>query len=203
MFKEGVICNVYDTEAVGRTIAATEPSRSLYLYIDYRGLISTCIPGPDLQDPNESTSSLRTTMRQFAQKNPSARFAILRLWSAPHFYPLMLSYERREELFFFDGPGRCWTWKFIPKDMPCSEWSIRHQARLRLAPFRVLQTEKILLRRDLFLVMGEDAEELRKLATGVVFAAQTRPWRLEIDLWWSFVNVDHEFVDRLDDKWLD
>jgi hypothetical protein len=37
----------------------------------------------------------------------------------------------------------------------------------------------------------------------VTWAVQTRPWRLEIDLWRSFVNVDVEFLEGLDRRWLD
>ena len=58
-------------------------------------------------------------------------------------------------------------------------------------------------KRDLFLIMGRDEEELRKVATGVTFALQTRPWPLEVDLWRSFVNVDLGFLEGLDDRWLD
>ena len=55
---------------------------------------------------------------------------------------------------------------------------------------------KVVLKSDLFLVMGEDEKDLQKLATAVTFAIQTRPWRLEIDLWKSFVNVDLKFLKR-------
>ena len=58
-------------------------------------------------------------------------------------------------------------------------------------------------KRDLYVVMADDAEELMKLATGVMFALQTKPWKLEVDLWKSFVNVDLAFLEGLDDKWLD
>ena len=87
--------------------------------------------------------------------------------------------------------------------MPCSEWSIHQAARLRLQEYAPLCAKNVVQKRDLFLIMGRDEEELRKLATGVTFALQTRPWRLEVDLWRSFVNVDLGFLEGLDDRWLD
>jgi hypothetical protein len=53
------------------------------------------------------------------------------------------------------------------------------------------------------LVMGEDVQELRRLSEGVTWAIQTKPWRLEVDLWRSFVNVDLQFLEDLDPKWLE
>lgn len=115
----------------------------------------------------------------------------------------MIGPHKWYEFSFLDANGRCWQWKFIPKDMPCSEWSVHHQCRLRLEPYLPLLKENVVVKRDLFLVMGKDEEDLKRFATGVTFAVQTRPWRLEVDLWRSFVNVDLGFLEGLDDRWLD
>ena len=60
-----------------------------------------------------------------------------------------------------------------------------------------------MVRRDLVLVMGSNEPDLKEMATAVTFAIQTRPWRLEVDLWRSFVNVDRTFLEGLDDGWLE
>ncbi|KAB5546808.1 hypothetical protein GE09DRAFT_192302 [Coniochaeta sp. 2T2.1] len=75
---------------------------------------------------------LLATARSFATKHNSPRFALLRLWSAPHFYPLMMMMPNRHHMSFLDPCGRAWEWKFLPKDMPHSEWSIHNTVRLRL-----------------------------------------------------------------------
>ena len=61
----------------------------------------------------------------------------------------------------------------------------------------------VLVRRDLFLVMGLNEGDLREVATAVAFAILTRPWRWEVDVWRSFVNVDLEFLEGLDGRWFD
>jgi hypothetical protein len=75
--------------------------------------------------------------RSFAARHPtSPRFALIRLWSAPHFYPLMMMIPTRQPMSFLDPAGRAWEWKFLPKDMPESEWSIHNTVRLRLGCLR-------------------------------------------------------------------
>jgi hypothetical protein len=115
----------------------------------------------------------------------------------------MLGWNNRDNTSFIDGLGRTWDWKFIPKDMPYSEWSIHHQARLRIKPYAKQLGDRLLVRRDSFLVMGEDEEDLLRLTVAATFAIVTRPWRLEVDLWKSFVNVDLKFLEDLDDRWLE
>lgn len=51
--------------------------------------------------------------------------------------------------------------------------------------------------------MGIDQDELLKLSAAVSFAVITRPSRLEVDLLKSFVDVDIDFLDGPDAKWLD
>ena len=203
MFKAGIIAPSRLQAVAGTILVYKEPNRDKDLYFDFRENISTIVMPPNLQDPRISTSSLRSSIRHFASKHPKARFAVLRLWSAPHFYPLMLGHDKRDNHSFVDSVGRSWEWKFIPKDMPCSEWSIHHQCRLRLQPFMHLLKGKVEVRRDLFIVMGTDEEDLLKVATAVTYAVQTKPWRLEIDLWRSFVNVDATFLEEMADAWLD
>lgn len=74
--------------------------------------------------------------RKFAAGCKTPRFALLRLWSAPHFYPLMMLLPMRQAVSFLDPCGRAWEWKFIPKDMPMSEWSVHNTALLRLGYLR-------------------------------------------------------------------
>jgi hypothetical protein len=83
----------------------------------------------------------------------------------------MLGIDKRVMCSFLDDRGRCWEFKFIPK--------------------------------DLILVMGTDERNLRQLTEGVTWAVQTKPWRLEVDFWRSFVNVEEEFLEGLDRRWLD
>ena len=69
----------------------------------------------------------------------------------------------------------------MPKDMPGSEMSIHYAARLRLERFEHLFDDgekKVVVMRDLFLVMGVDEQELWRLAVAVTFAVQTEPWRV-------------------------
>jgi hypothetical protein len=139
----------------------------------------------------------------FQAQYPPARFAVLRLWSAPHFYPLMLGMEKRPMCAFLDDRGRSWEFKFIPKDMPYSEWSIHQQLSLRIQPFKKIFGTQVIVAKDLVLVMGKDEEELKRLSGGVTWAVQTKPWRLEVDFWRSFVNVDAEFLEKIDRRWLD
>ncbi|KAJ9656968.1 hypothetical protein H2201_008330 [Coniosporium apollinis] len=204
LYKSGVITMAYEEQVPGKAIAAKEPGRGLDLYIDFRQLVKTVDMPPELQDPTKVTrEGLLNTARGFARANPNARFAVLRIWSAPHFYPLMIGYDRRWTVSFADAVGRHWEWKFIPKDMPCSEWSIHHQARLRIRPYQASFGKKVIVKRDMYLVMGEDEVDLLKLAAAVTYAAQTEPWRLEIDLWRSFVNVDLAFLEGLHHAWMD
>ena len=54
--------------------------------------------------------------------------------------------------------------------------------------------ERVYVRRILHLVMGENEEYLLKYAIATTFMIQTELWRLEVDLWRSFVNVDMERI---------
>ena len=63
--------------------------------------------------------------------------------------------------------------------------------------------DKVMNRGDVILVMGNDEKDLFKFCTAVTFALQTKPWLREVDLWKSFVNVDLEFIEGLDEHWLE
>jgi hypothetical protein len=156
-----------------------------------------------MQDPH-SITPFKSTAAAFAAKHgPNARFAILRLWSAPHFYPLMIGPENHDGTSFVDLTKRRWIWKFVPKDMPCSEFSIHLTAKNRIMPFQAFFGSRVVVKRDKYLIMGADEQDLLKLASAATYAIQMRPWRWEVDLWKSFVNVDLEFLQGLRDDWLE
>ena len=50
--------------------------------------------------------------------------------------------------------------------------------------------------------LGVEEGELEGMVEAVVFAVQAEPWRLEVDLWRSFVNVDGGFLERVREGWL-
>ena len=79
---------------------------------------------------------------------------------------------------------------------------MHHSSVLRLRPFKHILGRNVTVSRNMFLVMGEDESELAKFATATTFAIQTAPWRLEVDLWKSFVNIDLEFLQQLGEKWM-
>jgi hypothetical protein len=203
VYKSGVIRNRADEYFAGQAIAAKEPHRDSWdLFIDWRGTIPSITMPHTMQDPF-SIPPFLTTARSFSAKNPNARFAILRLWSAPHFYPLMIGFDNQDGTSFRDLTGRTFVWMFVPKDMPNSEWSMHHTARQRTQPFAGLFGGKVVVKRNAFLVMGKDEDELKRLAMATTYAIQRKPWRWEVDLWKSFVNVDLGFLEGLQGEWLE
>ena len=204
LYKAGIIRNSYTSTVYipGYAMAGKTPDGERDLYIDLRITQDAITFPPHIQEP-PSREYYISSARRFARDHASARFSVLRLWSAPHFYPLMVGLDRRELSAFTDALGRAWEWNFVPKDMPYSETSIHETARSRIQPFKHLLRDRVVVRRDLYLVMGEDEEDLLKFTTATIFAIQTRPWRLEVDLWRSFMNVDMEFLDSLQAEWLD
>ena len=202
LYKESIIGNAYMPITPGQAFAAKEPGRELDLYCDLRVVIEDVIFPPHVEEP-PSTERLMRAARTFSDMYKDARFAILRLWSAPHFWPLMVGPERREINSFCDARRRPWEWNFCPKDFPYTERSMHHSSRLRIRQYQHLLGERVFVKRDLFLVMGENEEDLLKYATAATFAIIGEPWRLEIDLWRSFVNIDMGFVENLKAEWLD
>ena len=173
------------------------------MYIDYRIGIPLAKIVSHLRDPTAlDRDFIIKTITAFKDQHASAKFSVLRLWSSPHFYPLMLGMDKRSMCSFLDDRGRCWEWKFIPKDMPYSEWSVHQQLSLRLQPYEHVWGNQVWVAKDLIVVMGKDEKECRRYSEGVTWMVQTKPWRLEIDFWRSFVNVDGEFLEGLDPAWL-
>ncbi|KAH8882225.1 hypothetical protein GQ53DRAFT_753902 [Thozetella sp. PMI_491] len=121
----------------GYATANTEPHRpgNLDLFINYDNIEGPIEPPPSYV-AYEDWPAVLPAARAWGKKHLGARFAVLRLWSAPHFYPLMLDVENRHGTAFIDTVERTWEWKFVPKDMPLSEWSCHNNMRLRLGFLR-------------------------------------------------------------------
>jgi len=183
-------------------MAGKDPGSDRYdLFIDHRQQIQTIRMAPIMEDP-ATVPAFKPTARAFSLKYPKARFAILKIWSAPHFYPLMIGADNHDPTSFRDLVGRHFEWMFVPKDMPCSEYSIHFAVKNRISPYNHQFKDRVVVKRDAYLVMGEDEKDLFKLASATTYAVQRNPWRLEVDLWKSWVNVDMEFLEKLDDRWL-
>jgi hypothetical protein len=187
VYKSGVIRNRADEYFAGQAIAAKEPHRDSWdLFIDWRGTIPSITMPHTMQDPF-SIPPFLTTARSFSAKNPNARFG----------------FDNQDGTSFRDLTGRTFVWMFVPKDMPNSEWSMHHTARQRTQPFAGLFGGKVVVKRNAFLVMGKDEDELKRLAMATTYAIQRKPWRWEVDLWKSFVNVDLGFLEGLQGEWLE
>ena len=186
--------------------ANTEPHRpdKLDLFINFEdryGNFPMEFP-PSFVSPDQ-WPQLLPKAQAFAQTHENPRFALLRLWSAAHYYPLMVGLPNRPLTSFLDSVGRSWEWKFVPKDMPGSEFSIHRTTGVRLELLQQQFEGRVVHRGDLILVMGKDADDLLKYCTAVTFAMQTKPWLREVDLWKSFINVDISFLQELDSFFLD
>ncbi|KAI0145127.1 hypothetical protein GGR57DRAFT_507291 [Xylariaceae sp. FL1272] len=187
----------------GFAVANTEPHRpgKVDMFIDYADRLKASYYPPVPVTPNDFPLLLPAA-EEFAAKHDTARFAILRLWSAPHFYPALIGDHNRRGTAFLDGAARSWRWNFIGKDIPISEWSMYNILKHRLDVLKEQLHGRVVHRDDVILVMGVDQLELLRYATAVTFAIQTKPWFRELDLWKSFVNVDLGFLETLDPYWL-
>lgn len=227
--KAGVIGPGFCPYPEGDAAFAGEEGQAPHLVIDYRSVKDDWPTRPKtMADP--APVKLLHLAQSFAKDKKSARFSLLRIWSHPLFYPFMLGIDNRDMTSFNDTVGRAWEFKFVPKDMPGSEISAHKnvsdrvfgvpppQLRLKergnlydlmkqnkqgLPRFEKHFRGKVEVKRDMVLVMGDDEKDFERLVTAVVFAIQTKPWRLEVDLWKSFVNVDLSFLEVLDAKWLE
>ncbi|KAH8762906.1 hypothetical protein F5882DRAFT_431367 [Hyaloscypha sp. PMI_1271] len=203
LYKCGVLRSRSDLRVQGEAIAGKEPGRDKWdVFFDWRRNMNNMNWDPAMVNPL-TINPFKATAKNFALKNPTARFAVLTLWSAPHFYPLMIGWDNRDPTSFRDLIGRYFNWMFVPKDLPRSEWSIHLSAQARITPYKKFLGKNVIARRDKYLVMATDEGELFKLVAATTFAIQTKPWRLELDLWKSFVNVDIKFLEGLDDKWVE
>ncbi|KAK7962471.1 MFS allantoate transporter [Apiospora aurea] len=197
LYRAGIIApvNVEPHPAIvpGYAIANTEPHRpgKLDLFIDYTDRLNAVQikQGWDagMLRPDQFPELLLLAQEFAVKHGPQSRFAVLRVWSAPHFYPLMIGEQNRPMFMFLDPIGRSWQWKFIPKDFAVSEWSLYHATDLRVELLRrQLGPDRVQHRGEVILVMGADEDELFRNAAAMTFAIQTKPWVREIDLWKSF-----------------
>ncbi|KAL7931850.1 hypothetical protein V8C35DRAFT_308732 [Trichoderma chlorosporum] len=190
----------------GVATAMTEPHRpdKLDLFINYDDPYNRApVTFPSHFTGPDKWPKLLPFAEAFAEKHGNARFALLRIWSAAHFYPLMIGLDQRQGISFLDSVCRPWEWKFLPKDMQGSEMSMNNTVLMALKNVKEKLEGRAVSRGDLILVMGEDAAELLRNCTAVTFAVQTRPWLREIDLWKSFINIDLDLLKELDPTWLD
>ncbi|VUC25117.1 unnamed protein product [Clonostachys rosea] len=210
LYKAGIIVPSYtqnDRQIVlGVATANTEPHRpgKLDLFINFHNPYCQYYSGlPQNYTPPDKWPALLPLAQKFAGKHEGARFALLRLWSAPHFYPLTLGPYNRLLTSFLDGIGRSWEFKFVPKDMLGSESMMHNMTQTTMKSMDKQLRGRVASRGDLILVMAEDSKQLFKYATAVTFALQTWPWVREVDLWKSFINVELDVLEGLDPYWLD
>lgn len=205
LFKAGIIGPGYCPYPSGQAMAVPahpgDPRRDLFIsYCNIRGDWPTM--SSTMRDPH--AIDLLAMARKHTAKHPNASFALLRIWSAPHFWPLMLGLEKRDWMSFSDVVGRSWTWSFVPKDMPFSEWSMQHTLDLRMERLKKSHLGRSFeTKRDMILVMSESKEQLSSVLTPVVFTVQSNPWRFEVDFWKSFIGVDLAFLKKLDKGWVE
>ncbi|KAI3395247.1 hypothetical protein diail_1600 [Diaporthe ilicicola] len=222
MYRAGIIgpsdTQPHPTVCPGYAFAAEEPHRpgKLDFFVRFQRPPNEPIRPPPGRVPVEEWPDLLARARAFAQRQASrpgaaARFSLLRLWSAPHFYPLMVGYWTRGHVVFTDSCARSWEFKFVPKDLEGSEMSAMHITSSRIKAVVEMARDhggaelgrRLVCRGDAVLVMAESEEELLRLSTMATFVLQTKPWLREVDLWRSFVNVDLAFLQDLDPAWLD
>ncbi|POS74167.1 hypothetical protein DHEL01_v207434 [Diaporthe helianthi] len=197
----------------GYAFAAEEPHRpgKLDFFVHFKRQPDDDISHPPEWPEVEDWPELLRSAQAFAKDEPAAKFSLLRLWSAPHFYPLMVGYQDRCSMAFIDPCERSWEFKLVPKDLEGSELIAMHAtaSRINLVVERAQTHDGVDLsghfvaRGDAILVMAGSDEELLRLSTIATFAMQTKPWLREVDLWRSFVNVELGFLQGLDPSWLD
>ena len=204
-FKAGVIEPAPRHRAPGKAVVKSTADGQKYLFVDYRSNREYWATKSSYAHLTTTTDVdlLHLAQQWQAKSRPSSRFALLRIWSHTHFYPQMLPYDQRYHSTFRDCIGRAWDWRFGAKDSPGSEWRIQISIEMLLKPHKTQFRDQVIVKRDMVLVMGADEEELKKYVLGVTYAMQSRPWKIEVDLSKSFVNVDLQFLQELDQKWLD
>jgi hypothetical protein len=202
LYKCGIIRPSYNRDVRGAATAAREPNRPLDLHIEYQQLgigVNPAITDPTTRDRNY----LVKTAKSFRAQHLSARFSVLRMWSSPYFYPIKLDKNMQSDTVFVDDRGRFWEWKFVPKGFPHSEWKVQMELDNRMRPYKDIFGEQVIVAKDMLFVMGKDERDCRRLSEGVTWAVQMEPWLHEVDFWRSFVNVNVEFLEGLDHRWLE
>ncbi|KAI4089351.1 MAG: hypothetical protein L6R37_008059 [Teloschistes peruensis] len=202
LYKQSIIGNAYMEYAPGQAFAHQDPGRDLDLFIDFR-VVQSDVSLPVYMEEPPSKSALLSAVREFSTSHPTAKFALLRLWSASHFWSLMVGMDRRAMFSFRDARRRPWEFNFLPKDFPHSEKSMHSNLSNRMKKYEHVLRGRTFVKRDLVIVMGTDEEDLLRLATATTFAIVEEPWRLEADLWRSFVNVGLGFLEGLHEEWLE
>ena len=116
LYKKGGIGNAQLSVTPGQALARTEPGREPNLYFDFRVTQEDITSRKDVDLHPPTKEQLLLNARTYANLHgPNAHFSLLRVWSAPHFYPLMLGWDNRETTSFTDIIGPVWEWKFLPK----------------------------------------------------------------------------------------
>lgn len=83
--------------------------------------------------------------------------------------------------------------------MPFSEWSMNHSLGLHLESLKETELRHSFESKgNMVSVMSETKEQLSSVLTPVVFMLQSNPWRIEVDFWKSFIDVDFPFLEKLD-----
>ncbi|KAK7510175.1 uncharacterized protein IWZ02DRAFT_386339, partial [Phyllosticta citriasiana] len=205
LYRGGVICPSYGNFGEAFVTALEEPGRPAPdLFIDYRIALNHHGFSVSLTDPDKLEPLLATAQKFAANHGAHSCFTVLTMWSTAHFWPLTIGYGMRGDLAFYDTAGRCWEWKFVPKDMPFSERSMHKALSLRFAPFQAISSqirEKIVFRCDRVLVMGKDRYECGVLTMAAIWMITTRPWLLEVDPRKSWFGVGLDLLEGLDQKW--
>ncbi|PIA96173.1 hypothetical protein CB0940_10666 [Cercospora beticola] len=208
LYKAGIISPSPISLPCGRAIAREDPmTGEQRMFIDFRKSLN--FRGEAIGDRSHITDfravDLLGLAREHNMRNTPGKshFALLRVYSHPMFWPVVIGFDTREYMTFEDCRGRAWSWKFYPKDAAGSQWSFQNALDSKLKRWRPQLGKNVQVRRDIVLVMGNTREELEQMMLGTVFALQTANWRNEVDFWRSFVDVDFEFLDNLDKKWLE
>lgn len=104
LYKAGIIQSAYTPQVKGVATAAAEPNRALDFYLDFRAQSRPKFKAV-LADPTPlNRDYIVKAANKFAAQHGSARFSALRMWSAPHFYPMEASGNET----FADDSGRYW-----------------------------------------------------------------------------------------------
>ncbi|KAA8568094.1 hypothetical protein EYC84_008502 [Monilinia fructicola] len=187
LYKSGIIRSHASREASCQAFQGTEAIRPSKpdLFVDWRSVVDNLEMPEWMEDPGK-IPPLINIARTFLEFQSQRQIRLVKLMERP---------------LFLSSDGRMFTWLFVPKDLPNSEFSMHAACKNRIEPFKKQFGSNVVAKRDKYLVMGKDERELAKIAAGVTYAVQMRPWRQEVDLWRSFINVDLKFLEGLGERW--